>query len=156
MKKIMLALVIVVLISTPSLANEIEPNGIFSLHGTEWIALSIALQIFPFPSLVPLYTSAFGFYQHAVYYSVGDLEWGFNYASYLDLLVCSIFHGTHIYKVWSRETTTWNGILFPIGIGIVVEYFRIKRYNDIFPVTIELKIGLLVKTDDNWTPPEFE
>jgi len=156
MKKILLTLLIVLMTSAHSIAQEVGPDGVFSLHGTEWQSLSLAVQIFPFPSLVPLYTSAFAFYQHAVYYSVGDLEWGVNYASYLDLLVCSIFHVRYSYKYWTRETTKLSGILLPIGVGIVIEDFRVKRYNDIFPTAIELKIGLLIKTNDNWTPPEVE
>ena len=54
MKKTILAILTAVMVATPCFANEIEPEGIFSLHGTLWQALPIGLQIFPFPIVMPL------------------------------------------------------------------------------------------------------
>ena len=143
MKKSILVMLIAVLTATPCLAQEIEPEGIFSLHGTEWQALPIGVQILPFPFVSPLFNSEFGFYGGKIYPT-----WVFNASFYIDMLVCSIFWGVDIPGFRSGGTYWYYGILQPIGMGMVVEmtYYPLPR----------IIIGLLIKTDNNWTPPEVE
>jgi len=82
MKKIVLLVLIAVMIATPCFAQEVEPEGIFSLHRTEWQALPTGVKLLPFPpSLEPLYESVFNFYGGQVYPEKGGD--GF----YLDMLV---------------------------------------------------------------------
>jgi len=151
MKKIILVTLMAAMIATPCFAQEVEPDGIISIGGTIWHALPMGVQILPFPFLVSL-DWKFGFYDGEVcnFYSVGEC-WGHDYSFYIDMLVCSIFGAFDVGSGVSGPTTWYFGILQPIGIGIVVEYvgpgFSPERY---------LKIGLLMKTDNNWEPPEVE
>jgi hypothetical protein len=148
MKKHIVSMLIVLMLATPCLAQEIEPEGIFSLHGTQWQALPMAVQILPFPSLVPLSRSVFSFYGGEEYPE------GSGYGYYIDMLVCSIFKSSHR-KFEGGSYTKWYGVLQPIGTGIVVEYhYEYIPYN-IFPTEIDLRIGLLIKVSGNWAPPEF-
>ena len=41
MKKTILVVLMTVMIATPCLAQEIEPEGIFSISGTEWRAIHL-------------------------------------------------------------------------------------------------------------------
>lgn len=140
MKQIILAVLMIIMIATPCLAQEVEPEGIFSLHGTEWQALPTGLQILPSPSLVSL-NWEFGFYGGKVHpYSV---------SFYIDMLVYSIF--------WAMQTgagggyyAQYFGILQPIGMGIVVEYSAQP-----FPQK-PLTVGAVIKVSNNWTPADVE
>jgi len=144
MKKTILVILMVVMIATPCFAQEIEPEGIFSLHGTAWETLPMGIQIFPFPSPQPMYNSEFGFYGGIVY------PWKYNYSFYIDMLVCSIFWAIDIPTIGGGSITRSFGILQPTGVGLVFENGLNNRR---LPT---LKIGLLIKTSDNWTPPEVE
>jgi len=145
MKKTILVILVAVMVATPCLAQEVEPEGIFTIGGTIWEALPMGIQIFPFPSPQPMYNSEFGFYGGIVY------PWKYNYSFYIDMLVCSIFWAYDVPTVGNGSISWSFGILQPIGIGIVVEYDG-PNYNRL----ASLKIGLLSKTDNNWTPPDVE
>lgn len=140
MKKTILIGLMAVMLATPCFAQEIEPAGIFSLHGTLWQALPTGLQILPSPSLVPL-DWEFGFYGGKVH--------PYSTSFYIDMLVCSIFWAMHT-GAGGGFYTQYFGILQPIGIGIVVEYSAAP-----FPQK-PLTVGLVIKVSDNWTPPEVE
>jgi len=144
MKKVILVLLMTIMIATPCLAQEVEPEGFFSIEGTEWEALPMGVQILPFPSLEPLDNSEFGFYDGEVY------PWIYNYSFYIDMLVCSIFWAIDIPTIGGGSITRSFGILQPTGVGLVFENGLNNRR---LPT---LKIGLLIKTSDNWTPPEVE
>ena len=45
MRKIILAVFVVVMLTTPCLAREIEPDGIFSLNGTVWNTCYVVLEL---------------------------------------------------------------------------------------------------------------
>ena len=143
MKKLILVVLMVAMVTTPCFAQEVEPEGIFSIGGTEWQALPTGVQILPSPSLVSL-DWHFGFYGGEVYHDESN-------SFYIDMFACSFF--------WSASKggdsagvfiTRCFGILQPIGIGIVVEGHWANRKLD------NMNIGFLVKTDNNWTPPEVE
>ena len=88
MKKTISAVLMVVIVSTPCFAQEIEPDGLFSIDGTEWQISPIGVVIFPFPWIY--LNSAglnFGFYGGKVY---GGYEEGlevYQESFFLDLLV---------------------------------------------------------------------
>jgi hypothetical protein len=88
MKKTILVVLMAVMAATPCLAQEVETDGIFSLHGTVWQALPIKLQILPYPWIVPDPTlPSFWFYDGKVYRGGNPVIDSF----YIDMLVCSIF-----------------------------------------------------------------
>jgi hypothetical protein len=143
MKKTILVVLMALMIATPCFAQEVEPEGIFSIEGTLWQTLPTGVQILPSPSLVSL-DWGLGFYKGEVYALGG--YWRLDDSLYIDMLVCSAF--------WARggnsitaPSVMYSGILQPTGIGIVVEWQKTYDY---------MNIGFLVKTDDNWTPPEDE
>ena len=128
MKKTILVVLMALMITTPCFAQEVEPEGFFSIEGTLWQALSMGVQILPFPSLVSL-DWEFGFYGGKKYI---------------------LFPYTHL-SAGGGVLPSYFFILQPIGIGIAIEivgpYYRRPLY---------LTVGLLIKIDDNWTPPEDE
>jgi hypothetical protein len=152
MKKTILAVLMAVMVATPCFAQEIETDGLFSLSGTNWTALPISMMIFPIPLLPwPIDIGAsWGFYGGEVY------PISFRAATnsfYVDMLVASIF-------MYVREAAgivvgpyieIGFGIMQPIGIGLMTTYYKEERN----PVPIIVTV-LLIKTDDNWTPPEDE
>jgi hypothetical protein len=144
MKKTILAILTAVMVATPCFANEIEPEGIFSLHGTLWQALPIGLQTFPI--VMPLSNSEFCFYGGKVYPA-----WVFDDSFYIDMLVCSIFWGVDGHGAGGGSDTWYYGILQPIGIGVV---FQRRLGGGKFTIPY-INVGLLIKTENNWVPPEF-
>ena len=44
MKKTILAVLMVVMIATPCFAQEVEPDGLFSIEGTKWRVCTILFQ----------------------------------------------------------------------------------------------------------------
>jgi len=126
------------MVSAPCLAQEVEPEGIFSLHGTEWW-------------WVPLGGGGGNFYSFCFY--KGDVyERVFNnYAGidncylledsfYLNLLTVSFF------KVASAWYIAY-GIMQPL-LGIGVTFFH--NTEDIPPCM------LLIKISCNWIPQDCE
>ena len=150
MKKTALVVLMTVMIGTPCLAQEIEPEGIFSIEETVWQALPIAWQIFPLPWIEFNYDLAFGFYGGEVYPDLQPVDQSF----YRDLLVYSIF-GT-AYSMSNNlgpvTTSAYFGILQPIGIGTVI----VSTYQ-CSPLPLPtISIALLVKAADTWIPPGVE
>jgi len=148
MKRTILVALIVAMIVTPCLAQEVEPEGIFSLHGTKWNSLA-AIVILPFPWLFSPYFSGYtglGFYDKEVYPSLSyDFVWSF----YVDMIVASVFVYHKAVPRGSSEQIGF-GFMQPIGIGMMIEYDHHYRSLDM------LTTWLLIKTNDNWTPPGVE
>jgi hypothetical protein len=101
--------------------------------------LPVGLEIFPLPP--KLWTTdekRFEFYRGIV----DRQEQG---SFYIDLMVCSIFWKYQRMGT-GRNPIIYFGILQPIGVGFVVQ--RDPGFN-------YLNIGLLIKIENNWNPPEF-
>jgi len=154
MKSIILVVLMVALVATPCFAQEIEPDGMFSLHGTLWkgygLSFYIKIEPFVFPDLESMYGLAF--YKGDVYGGVS------NNASYIDLLVVSICYDIVFIK--DKAWRIFLGIMQPIGIGVYtkLEYTPSFQWN---PGTTSqpafiYTIGIMLKVDNNWTPPEEE
>ena len=141
MKKIILVVLLAVMITTLCFAQEVEPEGIFTIGGTIWEALPMGIQILPSPSLVSL-DWGFGFYGGEVY----NLR---SPSFYIDMLVCGIFWGVGG-GIGGGYPPIYFGILQPIGIGMVIQYNVAP-----FPIK-DLTVGLVIKTDNNWTPSDVE
>ena len=80
MKRTILVVLAIVMVATPCLAQEIETDGLFSLHGTLWEALPVGIQLVPFPwfQILPIPEIwntdglQFGFYGGEVYIENDD------------------------------------------------------------------------------------
>ena len=148
MRRTILGIIIVLLITTPCLAQEIEPEGLFSIEGTQWQSLPIWIQILPFPWL-QIYEFSIGFYGGKIYRYPSS---GFIYESfYLDMLVASIFrYKESDHSFFAYYDGTHFGILQPIGVGVMIVSGRNLNF---IPV---LGVMILIKVEDDWTPPEEE
>ena len=140
MRKTILGIVIVLLVATPCFAQEIEPDGLFSVEGTLWnvcyITITFSLSIGqPFS----MYCNRMGFYEGA-YWCVED-ECRLGGFLYIDSPVLSI-----AYVLPFRGYFTLL-VMQPIGIGIGI------GYKDLSPhPSFEYSIFLMYKIDNNWTP----
>ena len=140
MKKTILVVLMVVIVTTPCFAQEVEPDGIFSLNRTLWLLVAFGggNQI------------NYGFYQGDVYIQ----EFGYpdidkctllEDSSYLDLLAVSFFKIDY-YSVSRAE----YGIMYPLGIGMMLSIYKPE---DAPP---RVNTYMLIRMSYNWTPPEFE
>lgn len=152
MKRTILAVLMVTLIATPCFAQEVEPEGLFSIDGTEWRALPIGLLLFPIP-LLPLPVLGevtWGFYGGEVYPQPSDPA---TKSFYIDMLVASIFRYEEMTSIPGNVpfTETGFGIMQPIGIGMMINYTKLNP-SDSQSLPLQISMGLLIKTDNNWTP----
>jgi len=142
MRKTTLAVLIMLmaaLVATPCFAQEIEPEGLFSLNRTLWWLVA-----FGGGNLVH-----YGFYDGGVYIQ----EFGYpginrctllENSSYLDLLVVSFF------KVDYSESGAVYGIMSPLGVGVM---FSVYNEEDVSPA---VNTAMLIKISYNWSPPPEE
>jgi hypothetical protein len=154
MKRTIIVVLMVVLVATPCLAQEVETDGLFSLDGTQWRGLPIGGYLLPIPLLpFPIFYFEgwqWGFYGGEVYPIVGGAATN---SFYIDMMVASIF----MYKDEIGTYTFGSGIVIgfgimqPIGLGIVTVYIKYEGR----PVPI-IATGLVIKKDNNWSPPDVE
>ena len=133
MKKTILIALMVVLVATPCLAQEVEPDGLFSIENTKWWQVGIGGG-----NLINL-----GF-------SGGDLyilESGRGFeecllvegSTYLNLLAISFFYAL-------GDEYTFFGIMQPTGIGMMFSIFNTETAPPRFI------FNMLIKVQNNWTP----
>ena len=130
MKKLVLVILIAIITAIPCLAQEIEPEGIFSIEGTLWLGLE-----FFHPLSGPLQIS---FFEGDVYLDNGF----FPSAFYFDTPLFSYFFASVRDESFSAYIF---GVLFPLwkyGYGLEWGTFEIFS-----PVLFRM-------ASDNWTPPE--
>jgi hypothetical protein len=147
MKKTILVILMVTLVATPCFAQEVEPDGAFSIDGTEWSCMFITTE----PPFIGTGDSCIGFYEGKVY---GPATYPFSglqeipSSFYINLGVVSFFMG-HV--AGNIGQVVFVGILQPIGIGVDV-------YMGIYygPPFIAFSTRILTKINDNWTPPGVE
>ena len=131
MKKTILVMLMAVMIATPCLAQEIEPEGIFSVHGTIWQQY-LQITILPIPSI-----HSTDFKRHFYGGRVYDHDEVYTRGFYVDLLAVSF---SFYFSPWGNEI----GIMLPaIGRGISME-FALAHF--LIPF---LQITLYNKIDDN-------
>ncbi len=126
MKKTILVVFITLTFSVPCIAEGMEPNGLFGLHGTLW-EYQIEIEV---PNA--------GFYAGKVYV-VSDSDCVmFSSSSYADFFFFSVFQA-------SIEFFTMNGLLSSfLGIGMMKETLLGEKVTS----------GIVKKVSDSWTPPE--
>ena len=153
MKKTTLAVLIVLmvaLVATPCFAQEVEPDGMFSIEGTLWRSHEILF--FTFPPFVIVGSDEMGFYKGKVYYykTYGGQYFPIERSSYIDLLMVSIAYGIEGILGEGRMSLA---IMQPIGIGVRISSGIIN----FSPLKIPFfTIGTLYKIEDGWTPPDVE
>jgi hypothetical protein len=145
MKKIILVVLMVLLVSTPCFAQEVEPEGIISVEGTNWQTI-LVWTILPIPHFVPAGTSI-GFSGGVVYpcHCIGNVT----NSVYYDMMVASFFMYNAISTTPGSlsDSEVGFGILQPaLGLGFMT------AVQPLIPIPIVI-MALLIKTDDNWTPP---
>ena len=145
MKRTILAVLMLALVSSPCFAQEVEPEGIFSLEGTLWrfgTAITFYTR-FPFFQITNS-DSELGFHQETVYRCSGDNCDVVTRASYINSPVLSIVYFFNVIEFGLI-------IMQPIGLGISTSF------GALFPITgFYYSISLIYKIDDNWSPPEDE
>lgn len=164
MKKIVLIMLISVMLVSPCFAQEIKPDGIFSVEGTRWRSCEISASIelgfddnysgFYFSIGCP--TDSYGFYQGEVYSCYADTGcFTLRSYSYIDTPLISTAYS-------SSESDLLDVDLFimqPSGFGVhtrVEESFRVRF---MWPDTsyeswrVTFRIGIMFKVDNNWEPP---
>ena len=147
MKKIVLVVLMVIMVSLPCLAQEIEPEGLFSINGTIWNMCYLGL--FLPPISLERDCDFLLFYQGKMY-RCDDASGTYcrikDNSFYIDLGVVSIVWGG-VYP-FGYELM----ILQPIGLGIYTSGGLGCGYYCNFFYTI----GIMYKVNDNWKPPETE
>ena len=150
MNKTVLIVLMALMIATPCLAQELEPDGIFSLHGTLWKPCVIGLTTTP-PFVLIGCLETIGFYQDTVY-PCTERE-GCNPDSdytYIDSFLVSIVYKSK-FEVGNVALELY--ILHPSGFGV----YMLSGFNsgDAFGLPTCLSaIGIAFKVDDDWKPPE--
>jgi hypothetical protein len=136
MKKTILLVLMVALITTPCFSQEVE-----SIEGTIWEVLPIGLRIFPTPGIWIPGDLEFGFYDGKVYQNLSPIE----NSSYEDKQGFIVFVSTQ--AIGDVIEPLYFGILQPTGMGIVVE-----GNISLIPPGLFIKMGLLVKTERFFVP----
>ena len=147
MRKTILVVLMVVIVATPCLADEVEPEGLFSIEGTSWQSVLEGM-ILPFPHFGPG-QNWIGFSGGVVYYSRLPQRY-IRSQLYLDMMVASIF----MYNATGNQDT--ETIWKEVGIGILQPASCtgvLTAVHSYQPGPISVYLSLLIKTDDNWTPP---
>ena len=152
MKKTILLVLMAVILATPCFAQEVEPEGIFSVDGTLWSLCYIEFGLAGFEFTSSMDCTSVGYYQDKVYWCEEGSFCSATNMFYIDLGLVGI---TYI-------SVLGNGLAImqpSIGLGV---YSQIgfspgdcaPRY--CLPPSFGISIGIMFKTDDNWTPPEVE
>ena len=156
MKKTILALIIVVIASTPCLA-EVETEGLFSLDGTLWRIFAVEFTNNYFPPLHIVSDSMIGFYQGREWgWSDNCYDHGCQYGAshYADLGLISVAWYVNIGSFWNY----YLAIVQPaIGFGLFT-------WGDMncglsfagFSCNWAYGIGMMYKINDDWTSPGVE
>ena len=156
MKRTLLALLMIVMITTPCFAQEIETEGLFSIEGTTWKCIGVAIQILE-PPFISLYNETVIFEDRTVQTTsgnIGILQYGY---PPLDFLVLSVARAVLYEGAFRRDYATM--VLQPtIGVGMFSSIIReVDRYSRIDKRFIGFGFGFMFKVDDDdWTPPEGE
>ena len=151
MKKPILVILMAIMIATPCLAQEIEPEGIFSIEGTLWSITSIGVSILlPFVGIV---NSNLGFYQGEAYrYSTDGYASRMGESFYIDYPVVSIA----FFSYGSCGERYVLALMQPSGFGVITSIGVYGGYGYGCSAYAEYTIGVMTKIQDDWTPPEVE
>ena len=155
MKQTILVAIMIALVTTPCLAQEIEPEEMFSIEGTRWVYCELELGIFcGILGCLPGFNVGcddMAFYEGDVYRCNNDSsQCGIDSdLAYIDSPLVSI--------VYTRTNTSYLElrILQPIGFGVYTG-FGMKGGDYGYGGRYVVTIGIMFKVDNNWSPPEEE
>ena len=143
MKRTVLVVLMVLLVATPCLAQEVD-----SIEGTIWEVLPIGLRIFPTPGIWIPGDLEFGFYDGKVYQNLSPIE-NSSYEDRLGFIVFSTANSpVSTQAIGDVIEPLYFGILQPTGMGIVF-----MGDISLFPPGLFIKMGLLVKNPDKFFIP---
>jgi len=164
MKQTILILLIVVMIATPCLAQELEPEGIFSIEETGWAAIGIAYNSSESPKVFMIRDSI-RFYQGEVYDycttgpSLPHLKCYPNpFYKYFDSPLVAIAYSFNL-DFWPDSWYYNLYIMQPIGFGFFMgNGVNVKDVED-EELSNYYMIGTMFKFENNkdsWTPAETQ
>ena len=152
MKRTILVVLMVAMVATPCLAQEIETEGLFSIEGTTWKCIGVAIQILE-PPFISLYNETVIFEDRTVQTTsgnIGILQYGY---PPLDFLVLSVAGAVLLDAAFRRDYATM--VLQPtIGVGMFSSIiWEVDRYSRGDKKIIGFGFGFMFKVgDDDWTP----
>ena len=149
MKKTILVVLIGVMLTTPCFAQEIETDGLFSLEGTEWRRIGVAIQTATPP--FRLIGDTVYFTDRSVQTSSGNIGILWDEDNYLDFLVFSVAWGGSLFNEAMMILQPAIGV--GVFSGLVYDMPRITSP----PRLVGVAFGYMFKIgDDDWTPPDVE
>ena len=161
MKKTILTLLIVVMVSTPCLA-EVKTESLFSVEGTLWGMYGISFTSYP-PFFSMRDYGEIVFYEGMVII-LSDNEPVHYTSSYNDLGVVSFAYyiafpdPEHVYQ--NNFSRWFFAIMQPNGLGVFswieYQYGGCVPFYGCYPPTLLYGIGSMNKIIDNWIPPWIE
>ena len=155
MKKTTLIALMMALVATPCFAQEIEPDGLFSLEGTLWwyFRPEINFRIYPPPPFfdgINVSSEELGFYEGIPYKCRSGTcsDYG-NHGIYIN---------TPVLGIYSLLPSPFPGLeLFIMqptaGIGLTTFFVcgGVKGYS-----SCQFGIRIMIKINNNWSPPGVE
>ena len=160
MRKTILGIVIVLLVATPCLAQKVEPDAIYRLHGTAWMVTEVWLGGDGFG--VDIYHLAF--YDRDGYVGSlvdGEMQWQYDptVSFFIVNLLDVCFFGLPImnFHIWFG----FVGIASPEGIGVVFSYNTpgyVRGTGTDTPGFVPWRIafGTMIRWNVFWKPPDAE
>jgi len=147
MKKTLLVLLMMLVVTTPCFAQEVEPEGFFTLEGTLWVTLE--------KNEMDSYT---GFHGGEIY-RIGTVQFpapveecspvsdfpGNDVCFYSTLPLFAMFY----YDYVTMSKTHVYGFMLP-HLSIGFKFYPSQFYGHPFPY-----VDVLIKVDSNWVPPEM-
>jgi hypothetical protein len=139
-----------VILAKPCIAQEVEPEGLFSIEGTRWgICVIGFITLPPFFSMWCPAEVTFGFDKGTVYRCNQEVECeAYSDCSYIDSPVVSIAYAFTYMLPFPCDFAGELAIMQPGGFGVYTQV------NFIFGLGFSSLLGIMFKVDDNWTPPE--
>jgi hypothetical protein len=149
MKRTILVMLLLALITTPCFAQEVEPDGLFSLDGTLWryfrLDLAFGTSVGQPYFDIEASSGERGFFQGNMYScSENDCGSGF---PYIDTPVLGVFFTLGLIGIdlWVMQPT--------VGIGLTMtSYCGGMSYSS----GCGFGIGMMFKIDNNWSPSDVE
>ena len=146
MKNTILAVLMLLVITIPCFAQELETDEFFSLHGTQWEVTQIGANE---PEHYTL-----SFYRGQVYHCN---SFCIQYVPhfYFDLI------GVSLFQMGQRKPQFFDCDTYSLYIGLISPLFESSvMYHEHqycrYPMTVRKYVATLTKINDNWTPPEIE
>ena len=155
MKRTILAVLMFVMIVTPCFAQEIEPDGLFSIEGTRWgycwIELGIGCGAFFCLPFVRGGCDEIAFYQGTGYWCSKDINrCGINSRlTYIDSPLVSI-----VSDVWTPGNSRHAkfAIMQPTGFGVYIGFDWQSPQMPRIGAALSYSIGIMFKIEDDWSP----